>query len=89
WRSLLPRFTNDQLAMIFLQFGASLWVLRTNQVGGYDPNIEAIVPTDFVFFAPRVDFSYQLSVISYQLSANPPSQEINFLAQSRSHLKDD
>ncbi|NEP86236.1 MAG: peptidase [Okeania sp. SIO2C2] len=54
WRSLLPRFTNDQLAMIFLQFGASLWVLRTNQVGGYDPNIEAIVPTDFVFFVPRV-----------------------------------
>ncbi|MDY7006020.1 MAG: peptidase [Cyanobacteriota bacterium] len=54
WRSLFPRFINDQLAMIFLQFGASLWVLRTNQVGGYDPSIEAIVPTDFVFFAPRV-----------------------------------
>ena len=54
WRSLLPRFTNDQLAMIFLQFGASLSVLRTNQVGGFDPDIEAIVPTDFVLFVPRV-----------------------------------
>ncbi len=54
WRSLLPLFTNDQLAMIFLQFGASLWVLRTNQVGGFDPDIEAIMPTDFVLFVPRI-----------------------------------
>ncbi|MDJ0556997.1 MAG: peptidase [Microcoleaceae cyanobacterium MO_207.B10] len=54
WRSLLPRFTNDQLAMIFLQFGACLWVLRTNQVGGFDSSIEAIEPTDFVLFVPGV-----------------------------------
>ena len=57
WRSLLPRFTNDQLAMIFLQFGASLSILRTNQVGGFNSSIEAIVPTDFVLFVPRVNRS--------------------------------
>ncbi len=59
WRSLLPRFTNDQLAMIFLQFGASLSILRTHQVGGFDPDIQAIVPTDFVLFVPRVNRSRQ------------------------------
>ncbi|NES07797.1 MAG: peptidase, partial [Okeania sp. SIO2F4] len=57
WRSLLPRFANDQLAMIFLQFGASLSILRTNQVGGFNSSIEAIVPTDFVLFVPRVNRS--------------------------------
>ncbi|MGD1713175.1 peptidase, partial [Dapis sp. BLCC M172] len=57
WRSLLPRFTNDQLAMIFLQFGASLSILRTNQVGGFNSSIEGIVPTDFVLFVPRVNRS--------------------------------
>lgn len=57
WRSLLPRFTNDQLAMIFLQFGARLWILRTNQVGGFNDSIEAIEPTDFVLFVPRVNRS--------------------------------
>lgn len=54
WRSLLPRFTNDQLAMIFLEFGAYLWILRTNQVGGFDASIEPIAPTDFVLFPPHV-----------------------------------
>ncbi len=34
WRTLLPRLANDVIAMIFLQLGATLWVIRTNQVGG-------------------------------------------------------
>jgi predicted Abi (CAAX) family protease len=54
WRSLLPRLANDLLAMIFLQFGASVWVLRTNQVGGVDPTIEPIAPTDFSSEIPKV-----------------------------------
>jgi predicted Abi (CAAX) family protease len=54
WRTLLPRWTNDQLAMIFLQLGASLWLLRTNQVGGHDPYIKPIAPTDFGFAVPQV-----------------------------------
>ncbi|AFZ34102.1 hypothetical protein Sta7437_0495 [Stanieria cyanosphaera PCC 7437] len=45
WRSLLPRLANDQLAEILLQHGASLWLLRTNQVGGWDEEIEPIAPT--------------------------------------------
>lgn len=44
WRSLLPRLANDTVARVFLQQGASVWVLRTQQVGGTDPDIEAIAP---------------------------------------------
>lgn len=45
WRTLLPRLTSETVTKLFLQQGASVWVLRTNQVGGYDPDIEPIAPT--------------------------------------------
>ncbi|MEL6494148.1 MAG: hypothetical protein AAFQ41_03370 [Cyanobacteria bacterium J06623_7] len=45
WRSLLPRLANDSLAKIFLEHGASLWLLQTYQVGGRDEDIEPIAPT--------------------------------------------
>jgi predicted Abi (CAAX) family protease len=44
WRTVLPRKASDTIVQVFLQHGASVWVLRTNQVGGYDPEIEPIVP---------------------------------------------
>ncbi|MBE9080148.1 hypothetical protein IQ241_23115 [Romeria aff. gracilis LEGE 07310] len=49
WRSLLPRLASDQLAEIFLEHGASLWILRTHQVGGYDPTIQPLAPTKLWF----------------------------------------
>jgi predicted Abi (CAAX) family protease len=45
WRTMFPRKASDAIAQIFLKYGASAWVLRTNQVGGYDPEIEPIAPT--------------------------------------------
>jgi len=57
WRSLLPRLANDLIAMVFLQLGATLWVLRTNQVGGHDPEIEPIAPTDFSSQVPPIKTS--------------------------------
>jgi predicted Abi (CAAX) family protease len=45
WRTLLPRLASETVAKLFLQQGASIWVLRTNQVGGYDADIEPIAPT--------------------------------------------
>ena len=45
WRSLLPRLANDSLAETFLNYGASLWLLQTYQVGGWDKDIEPIAPT--------------------------------------------
>ena len=45
WRTMLPRLAHDEMAEIFLKLGASLWVLRTNQVGGRDRDIEPMAPT--------------------------------------------
>lgn len=45
WRTMLPRLTSETITKLFLEQGASVWVLRTNQVGGYDPDIEPIAPT--------------------------------------------
>ncbi|AFZ34275.1 hypothetical protein Sta7437_0680 [Stanieria cyanosphaera PCC 7437] len=44
WRTLLPRKASDTIVKVFLEHGASVWVLRTNQVGGQDPEIEPIAP---------------------------------------------
>lgn len=44
WRTLLPRLASDTIVRIFLKYDASVWVLRTNQIGGYDPDIEPIAP---------------------------------------------
>ena len=47
WRTMLPRLAYETVAEVLLKLGASLWVLRTNQVGGFDPDIEPTAPTDF------------------------------------------
>jgi predicted Abi (CAAX) family protease len=44
WRTMLPRKASDTITSVCLKYGASLWVLRTNQIGGYDPDIEPIAP---------------------------------------------
>ena len=44
WRTMLPRKASDAIVYTFLKYGASIWVLRTNQIGGYDPDIEPIAP---------------------------------------------
>ncbi len=45
WNSMLPRQGHDQVSQIFLDHGASLWFLRTNQIGGENPGIEPVAPT--------------------------------------------
>ncbi|MCY7282393.1 MAG: hypothetical protein LH679_02920 [Cyanobacteria bacterium CAN_BIN43] len=35
---------SDTIVQVFLEQGASVWVLRTNQVGGNDPDIAPINP---------------------------------------------
>jgi predicted Abi (CAAX) family protease len=44
WRTMLPRYASDTIVKIFLEHDATIWVLRTNQVGGHEPNIEPIAP---------------------------------------------
>lgn len=45
WRTMLPRRANDEMAAILLKHGAKLWFIRTNQVGGFDPDITPVAPT--------------------------------------------
>lgn len=45
WRTMFPRQAHDELASIFLKHGAKLWFLRTNQVGGWNPDITPLTPT--------------------------------------------
>ncbi len=47
WRTIMPRQVQDDLAAIFLKHGATMQVLRTNQVGGWQSNITPLAPTVF------------------------------------------
>ncbi|MGF1588155.1 MAG: Yip1 family protein [Pleurocapsa sp.] len=44
WRTILPRLTSDEVTQAFLSQGGSAWVLRTNQVGGRDPDVKPVAP---------------------------------------------
>ncbi|WP_198806927.1 CAAX protease [Leptolyngbya sp. BL0902] len=44
WRTMLPRKASDTITELSLDHGAALWVLRTNQVGGENPDIEPVAP---------------------------------------------
>ncbi|BCL37271.1 type II CAAX prenyl endopeptidase Rce1 family protein [Nostoc sp. MS1] len=45
WRTMVPRQAHDELASLFLRHGAKLWFLRTNQIGGENPDIAPVAPT--------------------------------------------
>ncbi len=47
WRTLLPRVANDGVIQCFLRQGATAWMLRTNQLGGDNPDIEPLAPITF------------------------------------------
>lgn len=49
WRTLFPRVASEAIAKQFIYEDALVWVLRTNQVGGHDPDIEPIAPTKLGF----------------------------------------
>lgn len=44
WRTMLPPVAARAILEVFLERGASAWVLRTYQVGGDDPTIAPYVP---------------------------------------------
>lgn len=45
WQTVLPRRSYDLLSLSFLHHGASLWFMRTNQVGGWNPENFPLAPT--------------------------------------------
>lgn len=44
WRTMMPRRAHDEILHAFLKQGAVLWFIRTNQIGGDDPEIEPRSP---------------------------------------------
>ncbi|MGL4375482.1 MAG: CAAX protease [Microcoleaceae cyanobacterium] len=44
WRTMFPRVASEGITRAFLEQGASVWVLRANQVGGFDSDIEPLAP---------------------------------------------
>ncbi|WP_017297062.1 hypothetical protein [Nodosilinea nodulosa] len=44
WRTMLPRKASDTITQLCLSHGAALWVLRTNQIGGQNPDIAPLAP---------------------------------------------
>ncbi|MDB9527960.1 CPBP family glutamic-type intramembrane protease [Oscillatoria sp. CS-180] len=52
WRSMLPRRAHDDLSQVFLKHGAQLWFFRTNQVGGRNPEIVPLAPTELFGRSP-------------------------------------
>ena len=47
WRTIMPRQAQDEIATILLKNGGSLWIIRTNQVGGFNPDIAPRAATAF------------------------------------------
>jgi predicted Abi (CAAX) family protease len=45
WRTMIPRRAQDEISKIWLKNGANMWVLRTNQIGGFNPDITPLAPT--------------------------------------------
>ncbi|MEH2075050.1 MAG: CPBP family glutamic-type intramembrane protease [Nostoc sp.] len=71
WRTIMPRQAQDDLATIFFKHGATMQVLRTNQVGGWQSDIIPIAPTVFLgqFQIPFTNIS-PLSVILNRVLAS-------------------
>jgi predicted Abi (CAAX) family protease len=44
WRTLLPNVAFKAISRVFLEQGATAWLLRTNQCGGDEPDIEPLAP---------------------------------------------
>ncbi|WP_035984806.1 CAAX amino protease [Leptolyngbya sp. KIOST-1] len=47
WRTVLPRVASNSITECFLRAGATAWMLRTNQLGGDNPEIEPLPPLAF------------------------------------------
>ncbi len=47
WRTILPHQASNSILKIFIEQGASVWVLSTSQVGNSDPGLAAVAPFTF------------------------------------------
>lgn len=80
WRSMMPRWGQDDLALIFLKNGADLWFLRTNQLGGFDPSIEPIPPTALFGLIPGLSRVALRLARSFAIPLSAPLLGVTLLA---------
>jgi predicted Abi (CAAX) family protease len=67
WQSMLPRVSHDVISRIFLEQGATLWFLRTNQVGGSMPEILPLAPTNLFGEVPVLSLALRRVLASIVL----------------------
>lgn len=67
WQSMLPRVSHDIMGKIFLEQGATLWFLRTNQVGGVMPEILPLAPTNLFGEVPFISLTLRRIFLSMVL----------------------
>jgi len=77
---MLPRVAHDILSTIFLEQGTALWFLRTNQVGGYLPDILPIAPTNLFGEVPILSPSLSRIFASMILLPEPRDWSTTFLS---------
>jgi predicted Abi (CAAX) family protease len=67
WRTVIPRVAHDNIAAILLQHGGEMWFLRTNQIGGEDPTILPLAPTELFgdFVVVPVAFSRLIESLKF------------------------
>jgi len=70
WKSILPRTSHDIISNVFLEKGATLWFLRTNQVGGSQPEILPVAPTYLFGEVPILSLSLRRIFASMILLPN-------------------
>jgi predicted Abi (CAAX) family protease len=71
WRTMMPRWGQDDIANVFLENGADLWFLRPNQIGGFDPSIEPIPATALFGLIPGVSRVALRSARSFAVPVTP------------------
>jgi predicted Abi (CAAX) family protease len=71
WQTILPRVAHDIISRIFLEQGASLWFLRTNQVGGSMPEILPLAPTNLFGEVPILSSALRRIFFSMVLLPEP------------------
>ncbi len=79
WRTALPRQGQDEIAILYLKNGASLWFLRPNQLGGHDASIYPIAPT-LAMGAYTLPFT-NIPIVSILLTRIFASLRIPFLSE--------
>jgi len=80
WLSMLPRVSHDVISQVLLDQGATLWFLRTNQVGGTMLEILPLAPTNLFGEVPLLSVALRRVLASVILLPSGEEWGITALA---------